>query len=176
MVVTDRVNFLFADARSLYDDAIEMLDQGKIRNAAEKAWGATKRATDALVLVREGEEPQLAGQTRRAVLRLSAADPSFENLHGQYHIRAGLLNVNCFYDGNCEPEQEHGRPDTGHHPVHRPLPEAFRRVIMASGPSSSLQDLVRNVPITGDVGRASKPWYVPASTASRRYTSLPTGH
>ena len=28
-VATDRVNFLFADARSLYDDAIEMLDQGK---------------------------------------------------------------------------------------------------------------------------------------------------
>ena len=50
MVATDRVRFLFADARTLYDDAIEMLDQGKIRNAAEKAWGATKRATDALVL------------------------------------------------------------------------------------------------------------------------------
>ena len=29
MVTTDRVNFLFADARSLYDDALEMLDQGK---------------------------------------------------------------------------------------------------------------------------------------------------
>ena len=45
MVAADRVNFLFADARSLYDDAIEMLDQGNIRNAAEKVWGATKRAT-----------------------------------------------------------------------------------------------------------------------------------
>ena len=56
MVTPDRGNFLFADARALYDDAIEMLDQGKVRNAAEKAWGATKRATDALVLVQEGEE------------------------------------------------------------------------------------------------------------------------
>ena len=46
MVATDRVNFLFADPRSLYDDALEMFDQGKIRNAAEKAWGTTKRATD----------------------------------------------------------------------------------------------------------------------------------
>ena len=45
VVVTDQVNFLFADARVLYDDALEMLDQGKVRNVAEKAWGATKRAT-----------------------------------------------------------------------------------------------------------------------------------
>ena len=27
-------------------------------------------------------------------------------LQGQYHTRTGLLHVNCFYDGNCEPEQE----------------------------------------------------------------------
>ena len=40
MVATDRVRFLFSDARTLYDGALEMLDQGKIRNAAEKAWGA----------------------------------------------------------------------------------------------------------------------------------------
>ena len=45
MVATERVSFLFADGRSLYGDALEMLSQGKIRNAAEKAWGATKRAT-----------------------------------------------------------------------------------------------------------------------------------
>ena len=89
MVATDRVNFLFADARALYDDAIEMLDQGKIRNTAEKAWGATKRATDALILARHGEEPQSAGQARRALLRLSALDPAFDILQGQYHTRAG---------------------------------------------------------------------------------------
>ena len=52
MVATERVNFLFADGRALYYGALEMLAQGKIRNAAEKAWGATKRATDALVLAR----------------------------------------------------------------------------------------------------------------------------
>ena len=52
VVATERVSFLFADGRALYYDALEMLAQGKIRNAAEKAWGATKRATDALVLAR----------------------------------------------------------------------------------------------------------------------------
>ena len=106
MVATDRVYFLFADARALYDGALEMLDQGKIRNAAEKAWGATKRATDALVLALEWEEPQSAGQARRALLRLSGQDPALYTLQGQYHTRAGLPHINCFYDGNCEPEQE----------------------------------------------------------------------
>ena len=105
-VATDRVNFLFADARSLYDDAIEMLDQGKIRNAAEKAWGATERATDGLVLHQDGEEPQSAGQARRALLRLSALDPAYDVFQGQYNPRSALLHVNCFYDGNCEPERE----------------------------------------------------------------------
>ncbi len=50
MLETKQVDFLFADARTLYDDALEMLDQGRLRNAAEKAWCAAKLATDALIL------------------------------------------------------------------------------------------------------------------------------
>ena len=106
MQATDRTSHLFADARTLYDDALEMLDQGRLRNAAEKAWGATKRATDALVLALEGDEPQSAGQARRALLRLSNRVPDIEPIHGQYHIRARLLHIDCFYEGHCEPEAE----------------------------------------------------------------------
>ena len=62
--------------------------------------GATKRATDALVLARHGEGPQSAGQARRALLRLSGQDPGFEPLQGSYHTRSELLHV------NCEPERE----------------------------------------------------------------------
>ena len=58
MVATDRVRALFADARDLQADALEMLALGRIHNAAEKAWGATKRATDALMLAQTGEEPE----------------------------------------------------------------------------------------------------------------------
>ena len=36
-VATDRVQEIFEDSRVLYDDAIEMLAQNKLRNAAEKA-------------------------------------------------------------------------------------------------------------------------------------------
>ena len=58
MVATDRVREIFADAQALYQDALEMLEQDKLRNAAEKAWGATKRASDALILECTGEEPE----------------------------------------------------------------------------------------------------------------------
>ena len=47
MVATGRAREIFADARALRDDALDMLAQGLLRNAAEKAWGAAKRATDA---------------------------------------------------------------------------------------------------------------------------------
>lgn len=106
MVTTDRVRDLFADAQVLYADALEMLDQGRLRNAAEKAWGATKRATDALVLARTTHEPQSAGGARRGLLSLSNTSPEFDLFRGQYHARSELLHVNCFYDGNCEPEME----------------------------------------------------------------------
>lgn len=102
----DRVSYLFADAQSLYGDALDMLDQGRTRNAAEKAWGATKRATDALILARTGDEPRSAGYARRALLRLGSASPACKTFHGEYSIRSELLHGNCFYDGNCEPTAE----------------------------------------------------------------------
>jgi len=46
---------IFKDAEELYHDAVRELERGKIRDAAEKAWGATVRATDALILARTKE-------------------------------------------------------------------------------------------------------------------------
>ena len=64
---TDRIQAIFDDARELQADALEMLAQGRIRNAAEKAWGATRRATDALILSRTGEGAGTnGGDVRRA--------------------------------------------------------------------------------------------------------------
>ena len=103
---TDRVTELFEDAQALYGDALEMLAMGKLRNAAEKAWGATKRSTDALVLAHTGNEPQSGGGARRALLRLGNTGHEFVAFHGLYSIRSELLHINCFYDGNCEPEPE----------------------------------------------------------------------
>ena len=100
----ERVGVLFADARELYDEALEQLAQGKLRNSAEKAWGATKRATDGLLLARTGREPRSAGQTIRG-LRSFRSDPEIGRLEGPYNTRANVLHGMCFYDGNCEPAE-----------------------------------------------------------------------
>ena len=62
---TGRAPAIFADARALHADALRLLEAGDIRDAAEKAWCATKRATDALILARTQEEPQISSETTR---------------------------------------------------------------------------------------------------------------
>ena len=104
MQEADRQVFLFSDAWVLYDDAIEELERGKPRNAAEKAWGATKRATDALILARTGREPRTAGQTYRGIRTLRRENEAFQQLELRYQYAANVLHGECFYDGNCEPE------------------------------------------------------------------------
>ena len=106
MQEADRVGFLFADARELYDDALEMLDQGRLRNAADKAWCATKRATDALILARTGEEPRTSGKTMLGIRQLRRQDPTLESLRLRYVARQSFLHGACFYDGILEPADD----------------------------------------------------------------------
>ena len=106
MLQTERVGSLFADARGLYGDALEMLDQGRLRNAAEKAWCATKRATDALILARTGQEPRTSGQTMRMIRQLRRQDPTLEQLRVSYGHRQSFLHGACFYDGILEPAED----------------------------------------------------------------------
>ena len=103
MVETERTTAFFQDAWTVYADAMEELERGKLRNAAEKAWGATKRATDALILARTGVEPRIAGQTDRELRLLNRQDPRLDLLVGRYFTRASFLHGRCFYDGLCEP-------------------------------------------------------------------------
>ena len=51
---TGRIDEILHDARELQADALELLAQGKVRNAAEKGWEATFRAMVALVLASTG--------------------------------------------------------------------------------------------------------------------------
>ena len=111
MVATDRAREIFADARALQADALDMLAQGRLRNAAEKAWGAAKRATDALVLARTGEEPERTPATSRALMELAAADEGVRQarLVARYYTRQGQLHGECFYLGLCEPVEDTDR-------------------------------------------------------------------
>ncbi len=104
-LATNRVREIFADARELHADALEMLELGKIRNAAEKAWGATKRATDAMILARTGHEPRTSGITYRSIRRMRHETEAMENLANRYSQRMQDLHGACFYDGIVEPEE-----------------------------------------------------------------------
>ena len=85
----DRIEEIFRDARHLQDDALEMLTQGRIRNAAEKSWGATKRATDALILARTGEDPERTPETGAGLRTLESLDPRIRSVHlrRRYYVR-----------------------------------------------------------------------------------------
>ena len=105
MLEPARTAALFADARLLYDEAIELLELGKLRIAAEAAWGATKRATDALILARTGREPRTAGQTNREMYLLSRTEQSLVVFKDEYRYRARTLHGRCFYDGEYETDE-----------------------------------------------------------------------
>jgi len=107
MTIADRsADAIFADARFLYDDALEMLEMGKIRNAAEKAWGATKRATDGLILARTGYEPERTPEASAELRLLAGRDSAIRTLVGRYYSRQGVLHGDCFYLGLCEPLED----------------------------------------------------------------------
>ena len=94
---------VFADAYRMYDDALDRLDADDIRDAAEKAWCAAKRAADALILARTGSLPPRSRDTSRGLRRLAAADPETRPLHDRYFTRQALLHGECFYTGLCDP-------------------------------------------------------------------------
>ena len=85
---------------------------GDVRDAAEKAWCATVRATEALVLARTGQEPGTSTAASRRLKALSANDPSLMNLQLRYADRQDVLHGECFYHDYCQPvvtERPHQR-------------------------------------------------------------------
>ena len=94
---------VFGDAREMYDAALERLAENDIRDAAEKAWCAAKRATDALILARTGVLPPRSPDTTRGLRTLAAADPAYHSLRARYFERQAALHGDCFYTGWCEP-------------------------------------------------------------------------
>ena len=106
MVATDRISAIFADARAVHAESLRLLASGDVRDAAEKAWCATKRATDALILARTGVEPEHSPDTTRGLVLLARTDRVINPLVGRYFSRQGHLHGACFYLGVCEPAAE----------------------------------------------------------------------
>ncbi len=106
MVATDEVREIFADAYSMYDSAIERWIAGDVRDAAEKAWCATLRASNALILARTGEEPERTPETSGRLDRLARQDPAARSLVDRYYSRQQRLHGDCFYSGIVEYQDE----------------------------------------------------------------------
>ena len=104
--IQDQIDELFGDARHMQAQAVERLEHGDIRDAAEKAWCATKRATDALLLARTGEQPGPTGLTSDGLDDLVASDPAAGSLQGRYYSRLSQLHGACFYSGACNRHTE----------------------------------------------------------------------
>ena len=101
MVVTDEVAAIFADARTMHQSAMEKLAEGDIRDAAEKAWCATLRATQSLILARAGEEPATTAVASDGLDALARRDSRCETLKARYYSRIYHLHAQCFYNGRC---------------------------------------------------------------------------
>ena len=99
----ERAAALFADARALHDAALARLEAGDIRDAAEKAWCATKRAADALIVARTSELPARSPITTQELRRLARTDDRVGRLTDHYHAARDVLHGDCFYLGLCEP-------------------------------------------------------------------------
>ena len=94
---------IFADARLMRDAALERMAAGDVRDAAEKAWCGTVRATEALVLARTGQESGATTTAGRRLTALSANDPALLNLRLRYSNRQRVLHGECFYHDYCQP-------------------------------------------------------------------------
>ncbi|MDE2787661.1 MAG: hypothetical protein OXL37_13495 [Chloroflexota bacterium] len=102
----DHVDEIFEDARWMHSQAVERLEQNDIRDAAEKAWCATKRATDALILALMGEEPGPTGFTSNCLDDLVESGRAPDSLQGRYYSRLSQLHGACFYTGACNRHTE----------------------------------------------------------------------
>ena len=99
MLETDRSREIMADAHFLQQEAVRLLEQGDIRDAAEKAWCATLRATNALILAKTGEEPLRTPATARMLDDMASDDTRVRSLVGRYYSRQTSLHGDCFYLG-----------------------------------------------------------------------------
>lgn len=92
---------LFKDAENLYAEAVKELEAGRLRKSAENAWGATVKATDALLLARAKVEIFRGIGRTRELYELIRKDPEVRalNLAREYNLRMIHLHGDCFYEG-----------------------------------------------------------------------------
>jgi len=91
------VKEVISDAENLLTKAIEEMDVNLL-DAAEKAWGAAVRVTDALILARYDETPKSMKDRREKLGELILREPELDRLGlwERLHSRESSLHVSCF--------------------------------------------------------------------------------
>ena len=100
---------IFADARAVHASALEQLAAGDVRDAAEKAWCATKRATEALLLALNGEIPPTTVRVSSGLRALGRQSEAARSLQRRLGETARYLHHDCFYNNHCEPVDDTAR-------------------------------------------------------------------
>ncbi|MGQ4874784.1 MAG: PaREP1 family protein [Promethearchaeia archaeon] len=104
MVLNDKIK----NARNLYDLALKELEESKnnpkkLRDAAEKAWGATASAVEALIEAKTGEKIIKGKNRSRRLIELAEDRKIPDHIQARYFSREDTLHGDCFYNGICEP-------------------------------------------------------------------------
>lgn len=102
--MSDKIEMLLGDAESLYHEALKELEAGRVRKAAENAWGATAKATDALLYARAKVEIVRGLGRTRELYKLVKDDQEVRGLKltKEYNDRILHLHGDCFYEGIYE--------------------------------------------------------------------------
>ena len=107
MLKTEKGKIIMDGAWAQYDEAIALLEQGDLREAAGKAWCAVRRAASALVLERTGRETTETWEISTSLSWLTLEDASFCSLDHGYDTAWAFLYGDCYLDNHCEPEDYH---------------------------------------------------------------------
>ena len=92
-------NALFQTAHAHHAQALELLDQGELRQAAALAWDATLAATNALLLARSGQAPADLRETDGQIRQFALDNPALRPLLTHYrHLQDFLLHHTGMYD------------------------------------------------------------------------------
>ena len=106
MTLIQTPRHIFADARAVHASALERLEANDVRDAAEKAWCATKRATEALLLATTGEVPPTTSRVSGGLRAQGRGNAAWRSLQDRFGTTVRFLHHECFYNGQCEPVED----------------------------------------------------------------------
>jgi len=90
-----------------YEESVKRGDVMKLRDACEKAWLATLKATDALLEAYGLSAGRTHKDRRDKLWKLKGRERAIEDLgiYDRFNARMMILHLQGFYDGDVSPEQ-----------------------------------------------------------------------